>query len=173
MILAIPALRALWPSAVFLFAKRRGIENIVSRLKKFPHLDFTYHCKDWARNMFTWRQLCDATPGLFYVEIDQWDIASQPDETADTISHFLELSTDEAATIADEFRRDRPQETTPGTASHTLTLAETGWSAVEQDIFQRFCGNAMAENHYTTDASYRSVSPQAALRWHKPERAAA
>src|SRR5579863_4773012 len=31
MILAIPILRDLWPGAVFVFAKRRGIENVISR----------------------------------------------------------------------------------------------------------------------------------------------
>ena len=168
MIAAIPTIRALWPNAVFIFAKRRGIENIASRLQKFPQLDFTYHCKDWARNMATWRQLRESTPSLPFLEIDQWDIASQPDETADIIGHFLELSADDAAAIAKEFHSARPQETAPGTATRILTLAETGWTTAQQEIFQRFCGQAMAENDYVLDATYRSLALRDALRWHKP-----
>jgi Sulfotransferase family len=43
MIAAIPILRTLWPHSAFIFAKRRAIENIVSRLKKFPQYDLAYH----------------------------------------------------------------------------------------------------------------------------------
>ena len=43
---AIPVLRRLWPESVFVFAKRRAIENVMSRVRKFPKHSFEYHCTD-------------------------------------------------------------------------------------------------------------------------------
>jgi hypothetical protein len=74
MIRAVPILRRLWPESVFIFAKRRGIENLVSRTKKFPTRDFEYHCVDWAKNMSTWREVRAQLPNDTYAEVDQRDL---------------------------------------------------------------------------------------------------
>lgn len=71
MIFAIPVLLKLWPESVFIFAKRRAIENVKSRLKKFPNHNFDYHCSDWAKNMSAWRQIRTQLPASKFVEIDQ------------------------------------------------------------------------------------------------------
>src|SRR3954469_5424274 len=71
MIGAIPALMKLWPDSHFVFAKRRAIENIVSRLKKFSQHNFEYHCRDWARNMQAWRIMRDNVPKASRLEVDQ------------------------------------------------------------------------------------------------------
>ena len=76
MYFAAPYIQEFWPTAKFIFAKRRGIENIVSRMKKFPDAPFADHCEDWASTMSGWRVLRDT--GLDYIEIDQMDIARQP-----------------------------------------------------------------------------------------------
>src|SRR5882724_11619474 len=73
MIMAIPILLRLWPTASFLFAKRRAIENIVSRTKKFPDLTFEYHCTNWSQTMACWRQVKEKVPNLREMEIDQQD----------------------------------------------------------------------------------------------------
>lgn len=51
MTLASPIVKELWPSSVFVFAKRRGIENVISRTRKFLGESLENHCADWARNM--------------------------------------------------------------------------------------------------------------------------
>jgi len=160
MIEAIPILRAMWPDSVFIFAKRRAIENIVSRLLKFPANSFEYHCADWTRNMSTWRRIRTSQPGLKYLEIDQRDIAEQPDETAALLAEFLNMPGELADFMTGIFTRERPQETAEGTALRTLSLAQTGWSPDQKDMFRRRCGVEMHEYGYTEDASYRS---QAAL----------
>src|SRR5215469_1917124 len=64
MIPAIPTLRRLWPQAVYVFCKRRGIENVASRLKKFPAQGFERHCLGWAKVMTAWRSLRPQLAGV-------------------------------------------------------------------------------------------------------------
>ena len=74
MILALPIVAQLWPDSVFIFAKRRAIENVISRLKKFPNYNFEYHCADWTKNMAAWRQIRDCLDPSRFIEIDQLDM---------------------------------------------------------------------------------------------------
>jgi len=158
MIEAIPVLRALWPESRFIFAKRRGIENLVSRLKKFPGFSFEYHCRDWARNMATWRRVTAADPSLPFIEVDQWDIGNSPVEAAAEIAGFLGLDAAQQGLVVKSFVHDRPQETARGTALRTLTMAETGWSEARMAAFHALCLEEMFAFGYTDDESYRAVA---------------
>ncbi len=157
MIEAIPILLCLWPGARFIFAKRRAIENIVSRLRKFPSLNFEYHCADWARNMSTWRRIKEKIPGIKCIEIDQHDIGQVPEGAASALAAFLELPMPLQVKIADVFFRDRPQQTEHGTATRILTLDGTGWSTEQKQIFHKHCDEPMAAYGYTEDQQYWSI----------------
>ena len=163
MIQAIPILRSLWPTSRFIFAKRRAIENVISRLKKFPDHNFDYHCADWARNMTAWRELKERDPTLPGIEIDQRDISSDPVGTAARLASFLELPPEAAQGMERVFARDRPQETRPGSADRVLALGETGWNQRQLEIFETRCGAEMHAFGYTTDATYRVPSPDELL----------
>lgn len=78
MIRQIPLLVQLWPEAHFIFAKRRGIENVASRLKKFPEITFENHCKGWANTMSAWRAVRAELPDLKCVEIEQQELILDP-----------------------------------------------------------------------------------------------
>jgi hypothetical protein len=160
MIQAIPILRALWPGSRFVFAKRRAIENVLSRLRKFPAHNFDFHCADWARNMAAWREARVLDPDLPGIEIDQWEISHEPTPTAHRLARFLGLTPEAAARMAEVFIRDRPQETRPGTADRVLSLAETGWNPNRLRLFQARCGAEMAAYGYTMDARYRLPSAE-------------
>src|SRR2546430_17539144 len=54
MLKALPALLVVWPNLRVVFTKRRGIENVLSRQRKFPDGVFESHCRDWAAAMETW-----------------------------------------------------------------------------------------------------------------------
>ena len=156
MIEAIPILRSLWPRAVFIFAKRRGIENVLSRMQKFPNHAFDYHCADWARNLTAWRQMRETTPDLAALEIDQRDIVLRPIETAQAIIAHLELDRAVADGVAAVFRNERPQETERGSAERVVSLERTGWTEIQMDKFARLCGGEMDNYGYTMDEMYRS-----------------
>jgi Sulfotransferase family len=153
MIEAIPTLLDLWPASVFIFAKRRAIENIVSRLKKFPAHNFEYHCRDWARNMEAWRLMRDKIPANIRVEIDQQDMIRDPGAAARAIGTLLGLGDAQVAAMAQAFQKDRPQETEAGTAQRILDLKDL-WDAPRRAMFERICGPEMKAYGYSLDESY-------------------
>jgi len=154
MIMAVPALRELWPDSVFVFAKRRGIENVVSRLKKFPAHTFHHHCSDWARNMSMWRETRQSLPKGTAIEIDQQEIAQAAPQTALAISGFLHLDEDARNVIAATFQSARPQQTSDNTAHRLLTLQTTGWNEEQIELFRKCCGKEMDAYAYSEDINY-------------------
>lgn len=158
MIAAIPVIRVLWPGSVFIFAKRRGLENVVSRIKKFPHFDFAYHCADWTKNMMAWRQLRTAVPDLPCIEVDQRDIAHAAEAVAGKIADFLQLSPEQQGLVQTTFETSRPQQSDPDSSKRVLSLPQTGWNGAQQEMFRRLCGGAMRAYEYTEDESYRSAA---------------
>ena len=154
-ILALPDLVFLWPDSRVIFAKRRGIENVVSRLKKFPEQNFTYHCRDWALAMSSWRTMRERLEPWRYREIDQRDLILAPATVAAEIGALLSLNTAAQARMAHTFVTLRPQQTAPGTAERILTLQDVGWTESEVEEFLRTCGQEMDCYGYTLDETYR------------------
>jgi hypothetical protein len=168
---AIPIVRELWPNSVFVFAKRRGIENIISRLKKFPNESFEYHCANWARHMAVWRHIRKQLPTECFIEIEQRDMIQEPERTARDLCAFLQVpastvtparpSFGGATTILDAalyvLTTQRPQETAEGTASRTVSLADTEWTAEQKATFLDHCETEMNEFGYTMDQRYSNT----------------
>ena len=90
MIKCVPFLIRVWSQSRFIFAKRRGIENIISRLKKFPHVSFEKHCIMWKDCMESWLEVRDLVKECS-IEIEQREIALNPKITANKIGDFLNL----------------------------------------------------------------------------------
>jgi predicted ATPase len=155
MIEIIPRLQRMFPGARFIFAKRRALENITSRVKKFPGHNFEYHCLDWARNMAAWRKLLQENPGLEVLEVDQRDINSDPETTTCEIADYLQMNGAAASQVQRAFTSERPQQTEPGSADRVLSLATVPWSAEQKATFTRCCGPEMQRNGYTMDLRYR------------------
>jgi hypothetical protein len=155
MILAIPIIRELWPDSVFVFAKRRGIENVISRLKKFPIPSFEDHCADWARTMAAWRHVRQQLPPECFIEVEQRDMIQQPKPTARSLCEFLQVDDVPAACYAMITRR--PQESAEGTASMTSSLAESGWTVEQTETFLKHCETEMNQFGYTMDEHYSAT----------------
>jgi|SRR5665213_1080484 len=154
MIRAIPVLRRLWPDSVYIFAKRRAIENVVSRVKKFPARNFEHHCADWAKNMAAWRQVREELPSDVYLEVDQQDLIRNTEAISAKISSFLELGPERLETLINIFKSRRPQETTKGSALKTYSLESLGWSEAEMAIFKKYCDPEMKAYGYGSGSEY-------------------
>jgi len=159
MILAIPVLRRLWPDSAFVFAKRRGIENILSRLAKFPYHTFEFHCTDWARNMSAWRSVRSGIPADSFIEVEQQEILLEPGKVARDLVRLLGLRQEYQAPLETALQATRAQETAPGTSGRRFTLGTTGWSQEMITIFLQECAEEMAAYGYTTDQRYGVVNP--------------
>lgn len=147
-IMLLPRIMKAWPSSKVIFAKRRGIENIISRVIKFPERDFKYHCADWARNMKSWREIRSGLDQERIIEIDQYDIAHNPAEVSDKLAALLNLSSDELAKMKNTFDSDRPQKTNDGSFRKRISLDEAGWSDQDKTLFIEICGEEMKQYQY-------------------------
>lgn len=154
MLAILPELKAMWPDAVFIFAKRRGLENVASRLVKFPDYPFEYHCRDWAQNMVTWREVRPQLPDGCTIEIDQQDILRQPGKVAGGLAGFLRLEGQDTRAMQGIFEENRPQQTAEGSAARIETLATIPWTPEQVDVFTRVCGPQLEAYGYSWDDRY-------------------
>jgi Sulfotransferase family len=133
-IMMLPRVMQAWPNSCVIFARRRGIENVISRLAKFPERDFTYHCQDWANNMRAWRTTSERLDQARILEVDQRQMLETPEIVGSKLGKLLGLT---------ELRTERPQENFPGSASRSTRISESGWSGEEIELFQAICGEEM------------------------------
>ena len=108
MILASPMISGLFPGSAFVFAKRRGIENVMSRVKKFPGESFENHCAGWAGSMRVWRKVRELLPPGSFIEVEQRDMIQQPQQTARDLCAFLEVKKGAVAAASHTMSTEQP-----------------------------------------------------------------
>jgi len=151
-----PRYRKIWPNAKFIFMKRRGIENVRSRKRKFPKVDFTTHCSEWASTMQAWRDVRARLSGCA-IEIDQQYVAEQPQAAGAYIGAFLGLERMETERISEFFASERPQRTRDNLLSPGTT-GEAAWDQSEWAIFNEICGETMLDYHYGSREQYYDLA---------------
>jgi len=154
MIHVIPTLRRIWPDSVFIFAKRRAIENVLSRLKKFPQHSFEYHCMDWAKNMRAWRDMRVSLPSQCFTEVDQQDMLHKPDECAHNVIQLLGLDAEKEGVLRSTFFSNRAQETESGSAMKLHALESLPWTSEQKETFVANCDAEMKAYGYSYDSGY-------------------
>jgi hypothetical protein len=153
MISLTPTLARIWPEAKFIFMKRRGIENMLSRLRKFPDsIAFRSHCADWTAAMEAWETVRPSL-GVNALEIDQKEMLSRPDDVARRVGIFLELDETERTALGTHLH-DRTLERTANYDADTPDISETGWSSEQIAIFRDICGTTMRKFGYGFGKSY-------------------
>ena len=152
MVNACPVLREMFPHARFIFCKRRGVENILSRQRKFPDAAFVNHCRSWAETMTEWHAVRGSL-GTSYMEVDQRDMAIDPAGVASKLGSFLDLSEAESDAVRASLSAVRLEQTRPAQDSSYIDVEETGWTPEEKSIFVDTCGDAMRAYDYPLGAS--------------------
>jgi hypothetical protein len=110
MVRAAPLMREIWPSAKFIFLKRRVIENVASRRRKFPHETLENHYRDWADVLSAWLSVRDLL-GDSAMEVEQFEIAHRPKEEAMRIANFLEMPSAASLAFSRAIASDQPERT--------------------------------------------------------------
>ena len=141
-----PMLKEIWPKAKFVFMKRRGIENLVSRSAKFPETAFRERCEDWRNVMEAWLRVRDGL-GRDAIEVEQLDLVREPERVADDLIRFLAIPAAEAAGFREALASDRPERTAK-TFGQVYDFETAGWSASEIKKFKEICGAMMAVYGY-------------------------
>lgn len=132
----------------FIHTKRRPIEVMVSRLKKFPDHTFEHHCENLRWGMSLWlerrRQLNNA------IEIEQFEIIRNPEQTATTIADFLGLEGPDR--LMGWFQQSTPERSSD---SYTpMRFDDLPWLNGQKDLFIKTLDGAMREYGYSYNETY-------------------
>ena len=152
MIDSVPIIAKTWPNAKFIFAKRRGIENINSRLIKFPNTPFEVHCKLWSASMKSWLKVRNLVANSS-IEIEQKEIENNPKIISKRICEFLMLEKKNEKLIYDTFTSKRIESTQDST-SEGVDLMNTGWTAEQIKIYRNHCDEISKKFGYSETADY-------------------
>jgi hypothetical protein len=110
MVRASVLMREMWPNARFIFMKRRVIENVLSRRRKFPNGTTESHYRDWAAVMSAWLTVRGEL-GNAALEIDHRQLVLEPWEVASTIGAFLEIPEPARERFGGYLCTSRPEQT--------------------------------------------------------------
>jgi len=132
--------------------RRRALENLASRARKFPEYNFAKNCQEWADAMQAWLSVREQLRGAA-IEVDQMYLSGHPQDVAEQVSSFLGLDEVETRVMAQAFAHDWPQRTA-ASVDDVLELNTMGWVEPWIAEFERVCAPLMDQFGYTTDASY-------------------
>jgi hypothetical protein len=152
MMWAAPNLLRIWPNAKFIFLKRRGLENILSRTRKFRGASFESQCSEWTACMEAWRAVRGSLAGRA-LELDQHFLAQYPTQSAEAIGALLALASEERENLARLLSRHQPERT----GASVLDVQDASvltWDVTQWEIFDRICGAEMNAYGYGRDKGY-------------------
>jgi hypothetical protein len=153
MVKAVPLLRKIWPESRYIFMKRRPVDNIESRRRKFPTINFRDHCRLWADSMMSWHAIRDELAEVS-LEVDQVQLAREPELTARNVAALLNLTEKETAALVASFNKDRPQRTGPD-FTRIVDINSVDWSAEQRAAFAEICAEPIELFGYDADLAAR------------------
>ncbi len=138
-------IETIFPDARILATKRTGIEVVSSYIRKFAST-FEEACAVWVNSMEGIKSARGFCKNV--MEIDQYDVANHPYDTAKRIASHLAR-----AECAEKLGQFLGHETVEKSSTHDpqrrLTLADMEWSAEQKNYFVEHCGKTMDAFGYT------------------------
>ncbi|MEO7026879.1 MAG: sulfotransferase [Caulobacteraceae bacterium] len=152
MVRAAPMLKDALPGVRFVFMHRRGIENVLSKQRRFPNRPFARACEEWGETMSAWLDVRDSVAEQS-IEIDQMTMATVPDQTARDLCAFLGEDGEVETAVRAYLSETRSEQTSAVSAGQAISLSETNWSAEQVRIFCDKCAPMMAMFGYQMDGA--------------------
>ena len=154
MVRASVLMRELWPNARFIFMKRRVIENVLSRQRKFPQDSTERHYSDWLAVMTAWLEVRD-TLGKSALEIEHRQLVLEPDTVVTSIAKFLQLPEDAVARFRGYLTQRRPEQTAEDFGA-VYSLERLGLDKDDARRLKSVCDPVMSALGYSYSESYFS-----------------
>jgi hypothetical protein len=155
MVRASVLMKELWPNARFIFMKRRVIENVLSRQRKFPQDDTERHYSDWLAVMRGWlavrEQLGDSA-----LEVEHRQLVLEPGAVVSTIAEFLQLPQDAAARFRSYLTERRPEQTDSDFGA-VYSIERLGLNEYDATRLRVACDPIMHALGYSYSESYFSA----------------
>lgn len=147
---AAPLIQQIWPKAKIIYCQRRGLENIASKIRKFPDQKFESACREWVACCRAWAQV---RPQLSsYLELEQYDMLTKPETVVARIHSYLNLTDTESKDMVDYLTNQRPEQT--GATENPKTLATMEWTDSQLAFFKKNCTAEMRKQGYSLDEKY-------------------
>lgn len=142
---ALEHIEAIWPDAKFIFCRRRGIDNILSKQRKWPDRPFENHCREWAAVNDLWDEKKKCLRSN-WIEVDFFHLVDDAQAVAKRLEALLALTEEEAGVVASRLRTARPQASSE--IAKWTRFSDTGWSDKQASLFARICGPTMRRSGY-------------------------
>jgi hypothetical protein len=152
MVRAAPLLRQLWPNARFIFMKRRVIENVMSRRRKFPQTTTDSHYSDWVAVMSAWLAVREQLAGAA-LEIEHRNLVLDPGAVVAMIVKFLQVPDEPALLLQQFFGANRPEQTDEDFGA-IYDFEQLGLAENEAKRMTATCGPLMDAYGYSYGKSY-------------------
>ncbi len=152
MVRASVLMKELWPNARFIFMRRRVIENVLSRQRKFPQDSTEHHYSDWVAVMTAWLAVRERL-GNAVLEIEHRQLVLDPDAVASSIASFLQLPDPAAARLRRYVNKSRPEQTDENFGA-IYSLDSLGLDEHEAQRMTAACDPVMYALGYSYDESY-------------------
>jgi hypothetical protein len=150
-------IKELWPNARFIFVKRRVIENVLSRRRKFPDDSIEHHYTDWAAVMTAWLAVRDQL-GDSALEIEHRQLVLDSDAVATSVASFLQLSDGAASRFRRYVNNNRPEQTDENFGA-IYALDQLGLDENDVRHLIELCDPIMCAVGYSYDDSYFRLPP--------------
>ena len=159
MLESLPLALMAWPHAKVIFCKRRAMENVQSRMIKFPKVAFEQHVKQWRQSFIAWRNSKQKINKLlkhnqWFIEVDQFDMATNTASVVTPISELLAFDKREKNVFEKQLSSDDRPEQTSVIQSRAKSIEDFGWTDAQIDIFKGICDKEMTLQHYSYDEQY-------------------
>jgi hypothetical protein len=158
MLQSLPLFFLAFPQTKVIYCKRRGIENIVSRQRKFPKVSFKGHCEQWSRNIELWKRVKRTISSRlkhedWFIEMEQYELANFGEKCSTEMVKFLEVPGTRLQSIIN-YQADNVLQKTAVNHQLAKSIDDTDWSAQDKTTFREICSKVMSECNYSYDNSY-------------------
>lgn len=155
-----PELNQFHQEARFIHCSRRHVDNVQSKLKKFPDRTLQQHCNEWADCNEAWLEVKEQL-GDNSLSFDFYDLVTDQEGTARRIAGYVGLDEQETEAMTQYLISQRPQGSQDRDLTQFLRLSEMDWSDEEKEIFVEICGPVGERLGYGTEDYFAAGSPSA------------
>lgn len=148
-----------YPNAKVVYCKRRGIENVASRMRKFPDVPFEGHCNQWKQAFTIWRrnkrQLNNdlLKHKNWFIEIEQFTLLKDAAPLIKQLTDFLALP--ESAYIKmQKYQSSETPQKTSDEGGVPKSLLDMNWTDEQKQTFEQVCGTEMERAGYSLTEGY-------------------
>tara|TARA_Y100000310_G_scaffold345801_1_gene470133 strand:+ start:323 stop:1429 length:1107 start_codon:yes stop_codon:yes gene_type:complete len=164
MLRALPLLMLAFPNAKVVYCQRRGLENVASRMRKFPKAKFEGHCQQWAQTVQLWQRTKNEVSKLlnnrrWFFEVEQFELATSPDNVISSLGEFLGAAEPSVNRMFKYQEKNSPQ-VTSGKPSDVTSFQTINWSSEQKTLFLEKCASVMDSQGYSLDESYYKKEAQ-------------